>query len=74
MGEPMGHGWCSRAELKRRKKLRQGIDGQPQPENTLGATQAGAQFVQLNVWELEVAESVRVPGPSMHGLRATTWW
>jgi hypothetical protein len=62
---------CSGAKLKHRKKLGEGIDGQPQPENLLGAAQSGAQFVQLNVRDLEVAEIVLVQGLSVHGLRAT---
>jgi hypothetical protein len=35
--EEMRHGLGARTELKHRKNLRQGIDGQPEPENVVGA-------------------------------------
>ena len=34
---------------------REGIDGQPEPEHVCGAAQPGAQFVQLEVRESEMA-------------------
>jgi hypothetical protein len=58
--EQMGHVLCSGAELKHRKNLRQGINGQPEPEHLLIAAQPGAQFIQLEVWELEIAEEALV--------------
>jgi hypothetical protein len=36
-------------EIEHGKKLRKGIDGQPQPQHLLIAAQPGAQFVQLEV-------------------------
>jgi hypothetical protein len=62
MDEPMGHGLAARAELKRRKKLGEGIDRQPEPENLLGAAEPGAQFIQLQVRELEMGEEALVQG------------
>jgi len=56
----MGHVLCSGAELKHRKNLRQGINGQPEPEHLLIAAQPGAQFIQLEVRELEMAEEALV--------------
>ncbi len=50
----------SRTELKHRKKLGARVDGQPQPEHLCGAAEPGAQFVQLEVWEPELAEAVLV--------------
>src|SRR5690348_9882484 len=52
-------------ELKDGKKLGAGIDGQPEPEHLFGTAQAGAQFVQLEMREVEMEEdplvqSVRV--------------
>jgi hypothetical protein len=38
---------------------REGVDGQPQPEHVWGAAQPGAQFVQLQVREPEVARCER---------------
>jgi hypothetical protein len=56
----MGHGLCSRAELKHWKNFRARINGQPQPEHLCGASEPGAQFVQLEVWKAEMAEEVFV--------------
>jgi hypothetical protein len=41
---------------------REGIDGQPEPEHVCGAAQPGAQFVQLEVREPEMAEGALVQG------------
>jgi len=49
-------------ELKHRKNLGQGIDGQPEPQNLLGTAQPGAQLVQLEVWEMKMAERALVQG------------
>ncbi|MGZ3646385.1 MAG: hypothetical protein ACXVCM_21345 [Ktedonobacteraceae bacterium] len=35
---PMGHVLCVRTELKHRKDLGEGINGQPEPKNLVGAT------------------------------------
>ena len=42
-------------QLEHGKKLGAGINRQPQPEHVLRAAQAGAQFIQLQVREAEVA-------------------
>lgn len=42
------------------KQLRRGVDDQPQPQNAGMAAEPGAQFVQLQVWELEMAEEALV--------------
>jgi hypothetical protein len=47
------------------KNLCGGVDGQPQPQHLCGAAQPGAQFVQLQVRELEVAEGAFVQGLSV---------
>ncbi len=44
------------------KNLRAGVDGQPEPEHVLIAAQPGAQFIQLEVWEPEMAEGTLVQG------------
>ena len=44
---------------------RERIDGQPQPEHLGGAAQPGAQFVQLEVREVEMAEEALVQGLCM---------
>ena len=43
----------------------QGIDGQPQPEHLCSAAQPGAQFVQLEVGDVEVAEAALMEDLSM---------
>jgi hypothetical protein len=45
--ELMGYGLGAGAQLKHRKNLGEGIDGQPEPENLVGAAEPGAQFIQL---------------------------
>jgi hypothetical protein len=53
---------CAGAEMEHGKNLREGIDGQPQPEHVCGAAQPGAQFVQLQVREPQMAEGALVQG------------
>ena len=43
-------------QLEDGKKLGAGIDGKPEPERLFGAAEAGAQFVQLEVREVEMEE------------------
>jgi hypothetical protein len=61
----MRHVLRAGTELKHGKNLREGINGQPQPEHLCGAAQPGAQFVQLEVGDLEIAETVLVQGLSV---------
>ena len=49
-------------QRKHRKKLRARIDGQPEPQHLCGAAQPGAQFVQLQVREVQMAEEALVQG------------
>ncbi len=42
------------------KKLRAGVDGQPEPEHLGTAAEPCSQFIQLQVRETEVAEIVLV--------------
>jgi hypothetical protein len=56
------------AEGKYRNCLGEGIDGQPQPENLCGAALPGAQFVQLEVREPEMAEGALVQALSVRVL------
>jgi hypothetical protein len=58
--EPMGHKLCAGTQMEDRKDLRAGIDGQPEPEHVFGAAESGAQFVQLEVREVELAEKAFV--------------
>ena len=53
----MRHALRAGAELKHRQNLGARIDGQPQPEHLGGTAQSGAQFVQLQVREVEIAEA-----------------
>jgi hypothetical protein len=63
--ELMSHALCAGAELKHRKNLREGINGQPEPQHLCGAAQPGAQFVQLEVGYLQGVEAVHVQGLSV---------
>jgi hypothetical protein len=51
---------CAGAEVEHRKKLRERIDGQPEPDHLRGAAQPRSQFVQLEMWEPQVAERALV--------------
>ena len=62
MNEPVRRVLRSWAELKHRKNLGEGINGQPQPQDLIGAAEPGAQFVQLEVRELEMAKGPLVQG------------
>ena len=54
--------WVRGPRACRRKNLGEGIDGQPEPENLLGAAQPGAQFVQLQMWEPQIGEATLMQG------------
>jgi hypothetical protein len=53
------------AQVEHRKKLRAGVDDQPEPEYLFGATQSGSQFIQLEVREVEIGEEVLMQRLSM---------
>ena len=57
--------WRAGAELKHRNNLGEGVDSQPEPENLVGAAQPGAQFIQLQMRELEMGEEAFVQGLCM---------
>jgi hypothetical protein len=65
MDEAMGHVLCSGTQMQDRKNLRAGVDGEPQPEHVLRAAQPGSQFIQLEMWELQMAEGPLVQGQCM---------
>ena len=48
---------CAGTQMEHGQNLGERIDGQPQPEHLCGAAQPGAQFVQLEVGDLEVVET-----------------
>jgi hypothetical protein len=54
----MGHVLRAGTQLEHRQNLRARIDDQPQPLHLHMAAQPGAQFVQLDVWEMQMAERV----------------
>ncbi len=59
------HVLCAGTELKHGKNLGAGINGQPEPQHLRMAAEPGAQFVQLQVRELEMAEGALVQGLCM---------
>jgi hypothetical protein len=71
MDEQMRHVLGARTELKHRKKLGARIDGQPQPHYLLVAQEPGAQFIQLEMRELEMAEEALVQGLCMSPARVS---
>ena len=48
------------AKMEDGKKLRTGIDGQPEPQHVVRAAQSGSQFVQLEMREVEVTKGALV--------------
>ena len=62
MDHPMSHVLGAGTQLEHRQNLGAGIDGQPEPEHLRSAAQPGAQFVQLQMREMEMAEEVLVQG------------
>jgi len=63
--DAMGHMLCSGTQMEDRKNLRAGINDQPEPEHVLRAAQPGAQFIQLQMREPEMAEEAFVQGLSV---------
>jgi hypothetical protein len=51
--------------LEHRKDFREGVDDQPEPEHVVRAAEPGAQFVQLQVRKVELAEEALVQGVRM---------
>jgi hypothetical protein len=60
MDDPLCHVLRAGTQLEDRNDLCKGVDGQPEPEHVLIAAQPGAQFIQLEVWEPEMAEGALV--------------
>ncbi len=56
----MGHVLCAGTQMEHGKKLCARVDGQPEPQHVFGAAEPGAQFVQLEVREPEMAEKALV--------------
>jgi len=56
MDDPMGHVLCARTQVERWKNLGARVDGQPEPQHLCCAAQSGSEFVQLQVWEVQMAE------------------
>jgi hypothetical protein len=56
MDDAMCHMLGAGTELKHRKNLRARINRQPQPEDLFSAAEPCSQFVQLEVWEVEMAK------------------
>ena len=64
--EPMGDSLGAGAELKHGQNLGARIESQPEPEHLTGTAQPGANFIQLQMREVQVAEGAlmeeREPG------------
>jgi hypothetical protein len=62
MDHGMGCVLRARTQMQDRKDLRTGVDGQPQPQDVGVPAQPGAQFVQLEVREVQMAAEALVQG------------
>jgi hypothetical protein len=49
-------------QREHRQNLGERIDGQPEPEHLRGAAEPGSNFVQLQVWDVQVVETALVQG------------
>ena len=58
--EPVRGMLCAGTKVEDGNDLREGVDSQPQPQYVCGAAQPGAQLIQLDVGDLEVAEAALV--------------
>ena len=56
----MGHVLCAGTQMEHGKKLCARVDGQPESQHMFVAAQPGAQFIQLEVREPEIAEEALV--------------
>jgi hypothetical protein len=63
--ELMCHVLCSGAKLKHGKDLGEGVNGQPKPQHLGGAPSPGAQFVQLEIWQMQSAKEAFVQALSV---------
>ena len=64
----------ARTQLEHGENLGARIDGQPQPQHLAGAAQPCSQFVQLDVWEPQMAERVLVQSLSVRALASQKGW
>jgi hypothetical protein len=48
--------------MKNRNDFREGVDGQPQPQHLFGTAQPSAQFIQLELWQIQSAKEALVQG------------
>ena len=74
MDDPMCHVLGAGTELKGRKNLGAGIDGQPEPEYLFGTAEAGAQFIQLEVREVEMEEEALVQSVRVYTCTSEKGW
>jgi hypothetical protein len=65
VNDPMRRVLRARTQKEHRKNLGAGVDGQPEPEHLCGAAQPGAEFIQLQMREVQGAEIVFVQRLSM---------
>jgi hypothetical protein len=63
--EQVSHLLCARTQREHGQNLRAGINQRPQPENLVGAAQPGAQFIHLQMREVQMAEETFVQGLCM---------
>jgi hypothetical protein len=62
MDQRMSHVLRAQTQMEHGNHLAAGIDGEPEPEDLLGVAQPGAQFIQLEMREAQVAEETLVQG------------
>jgi hypothetical protein len=74
MDDPLGHMLCAGTQMEHGKQLGARVDGQPEPQHLSGAAQPGAQFVSLQVRELEMTEEALVQGLCVQARTSEKGW
>jgi negative regulator of sigma E activity len=74
VNDPMRRVLRARAQMEHRKKLRAGVDDEPEPQHVLATPEPRSQFIQLEMRELEVAERVLVQRLGMFPSASEKGW
>ncbi len=72
--EQMCHVLCAGTQIEDGKKFGARVDGQPEPAYLSGAAQAGAQFIQLQMRDLELTKEAFVHGLCMLACASEKGW
>jgi hypothetical protein len=72
--EDMCHVLCAPTQREDGKKLRTGVDGQPEPEHVLRAAQPGSQFIHVQMRDPQMTEAAFVQGLCLLACASEKGW